>query len=141
MVVMVAEHPGPVGHSTVAGGGAGVPVASVGVDPRALLDADREETVARLDRLREDFAAVVDANRDANSDDEHDPEGHTIAYERSQTGALVRQSERHLAEVDAALERVASGAYGVCERCGRPIATGRLEARPTARTCISCARR
>jgi DnaK suppressor protein len=107
------------------------------VDPRELLDAEREQTEERLARLREDFAGVVDATRDANSDDEHDPEGHTIAYERSQTGALVRQAEQHLVEIDAALVRL----DGTCERCGQPIAAGRLEARPTARTCVTCAAR
>ena len=107
--------------------------------PRDLLAADRAETEERLARLRDDFSGVVDATRDANSDDEHDPEGHTIAYERSQTGALVRQAELHLAEVDAALIRVHHRTYGVCQACGGAIALGRLEARPTARTCIDCA--
>jgi DnaK suppressor protein len=111
------------------------------VDPRELLDAKREQTEERLARLREDFAGVVDATRDANSDDEHDPEGHTIAYERSQTGALVRQAEQHLVEIDAALVRLDNGTYGTCERCGQPIAAGRLEARPTAGTCVTCAAR
>lgn len=109
------------------------------MDPSDLLDADRVTTQERLARLRDDFSGVVDATRDANSDDEHDPEGHTIAYERSQTVALVQQAERHLAEIDAALGRVYDETYGACESCGRPIAAGRLEARPTARTCIGCA--
>ncbi|WP_433030613.1 TraR/DksA C4-type zinc finger protein [Actinomycetospora sp. CA-053990] len=33
---------------------------------------------------------------------------------------------------------MAAGTYGVCERCGRPIAPERLEARPAARTCVTC---
>ena len=107
------------------------------MSPHHRLVADRGSTEERLARLREDFAGVVDATRDANTDDEHDPEGQTIAYERSQTGALIRQAERHLVEIDAALERVRAGTYGICEVCGRPIAPGRLEARPTARTCVS----
>jgi DnaK suppressor protein len=111
------------------------------VNPRDLLAADREVTEERLARLRDDFTGVVDATRDANTDDEHDPEGHTIAYERSQTVALVRQAERHLVEIDAALARVQAGTYGVCASCGRPIAPARLEARPTAATCIECANR
>ena len=106
-------------------------------EPLILLAAERAETLARLAALREDFAGVVDASRDTNADDEHDPEGHTIAFERSQTGALVRQAERHLAEVDAAAERVAAGTWGRCEVCGEPIAPGRLQARPTARTCVA----
>ena len=103
------------------------------------LTADRVRTQARLAGLRSDYAEVVAASRDTNADDEHDPEGHTIAFERSQTGALVRQALGHLGEVDAALARVASGAYGRCEDCGGPIAPERLEARPTARTCLRCA--
>jgi len=82
---------------------------------------------------------MVAASRDSNADDEHDPEGATIAFERAQLASILKQATGDLAEVDAALERVADGTYGVCERCGRPIAPGRLEARPTARYCIACA--
>ena len=108
-------------------------------DARHRLAAERTETLRRLSSLTRDFDGVVAATRDSNADDEHDPEGATIAFEREQTGALVSQAQRHLAEIDAALERVAAGTYGTCERCGEPITEGRLEARPVARTCISCA--
>jgi len=108
-------------------------------DPRASLESERETVVRRLAALSHDFDEVVASSRDSNADDEHDPEGHTIAFERSQVSALMRQSQAHLAEVDAALARVDDGTYGVCERCGRPIPGGRLEARPTARTCVVCA--
>jgi RNA polymerase-binding transcription factor DksA len=70
---------------------------------------------------------------------EHDPEGTTIAFERSQIGALVTQVRRHVAEVDAALARLHEGSYGVCEVCGGAIGSARLEALPAARACISCA--
>ncbi len=106
---------------------------------RVRLEAERRQTVARLTDLSDDFDAVVAASRDTNADDEHDPEGATIAFERSQVQALVRQAREHLAEIAAALERVDAGTYGICEDCGRPIGEGRLEARPVARTCISCA--
>ena len=105
--------------------------------PQERLVADRRSTEERLARLRDDYAGVVAASRDTNADDEHDPEGQTIAYERSQTGALIRQAEQHLVEIDAALDRVDAGTYGTCELCGRPISPARLEARPTARTCVS----
>ena len=107
------------------------------MDSRTRLEADRAQTRARLAALREDYAGVVDASRDTNADDEHDPEGQTIAWERSQTGALVRQAQEHLREIDAALGRVADGTYGVCEVCGTPVPALRLEARPTARTCVA----
>ncbi|GEP33993.1 DnaK suppressor protein [Nocardioides szechwanensis] len=107
--------------------------------PRDRLLADRERTSARLATLRGDFRSVVDASRDTNADDEHDPEGATIAFERSQVYALVRQATQHLDEVDAALSRLDDGTYGRCEVCGNAIAAARLEVRPTARTCVACA--
>jgi len=93
----------------------------------------------RLASLTDDFDAVVAASLDDNADDEHDPEGATIAFERSQIGSLVRQVRQHLDEVDTALARLDAGTYGTCERCGGAIGEGRLEARPVARTCIRCA--
>ena len=108
--------------------------------PRASLEADRDQTLRRLAALTDDYAGVVAASRDSNADDEHDPEGATIAFERSQVDALVRQAREHLAAIDAALAKVAAGTYGLCEVCGEPIPDGRLEARPTARTCVEHAR-
>ena len=108
---------------------------------RERLEADRRHTLGRLADLTDDHAAIVAASRDTNADDEHDPEGTTIAFERSQVAALVRQAEAHLVEIDAAVARLDAGTYGVCARCGRPIGAARLEARPTARSCIRCASR
>ena len=104
--------------------------------PEQLLAEDREATEQRLADLRSEFTRVVDAAEGTNPDDEHDPEGSTIAYERTQLGALVQQTEGHLADIDAALGRVAEGTYGRCEVCGRPIPAARLEARPTATRCV-----
>ena len=110
-------------------------------DPVRALAEERRRTEERLADLTGDYAGIVEASADSNADDEHDPEGSTIAFGRSQVGALVKQARVHLAEVDAALGRVEDGTYGVCESCGQPIAPGRLEARPVARTCITCANR
>ena len=90
----------------------------------------------RSSRLTEDMAALVAASRDSNADDEHDPEGQTIGYERAQLSAVMHQTQAHLSEVEAALERVRTGTYGICEVCLQPIDVARLEARPTARTCV-----
>ncbi len=106
---------------------------------RELLDAERSLALARLAALTSDFDEMVAASLDSNADDEHDPEGTTIAFERSQVATLVLQVQGHLAEVDAAVDRLDRGTYGVCEQCGRSIAEARLEARPAARTCIDCA--
>ena len=103
----------------------------------ALLAAERARTEDRLAALRADFAGIVAASESSNADDEHDPEGATIAFERSQVDALIRAAERQLDEVAAAVERVRTGTYGVCSVCGEPIAPGRLEARPTTQTCVA----
>jgi DnaK suppressor protein len=92
-----------------------------------------------LATLTDDYGAMVAASRDSNADDEHDPEGATIGFERSQLGALVRQARLHVVEIDAAMERLDTGTYGLCEGCGGAIGEGRLDARPVARTCIQCA--
>ncbi|QYJ03248.1 TraR/DksA family transcriptional regulator [Nocardioides panacisoli] len=105
---------------------------------RQLLLAERERVQARLAELTGDYRNIVDASRDDNADDEHDPEGATIAFERSQVATVIEQTRRHLDELDAAVARVDAGTYGVCERCGRTIPAARLEARPVARTCVSC---
>ena len=106
---------------------------------RVLLEQERERRSALLPALRADIAAANSARQDSNVDDEHDPEGATIAFERSQIGALAAQAREHLAEVDRAMARLDDATYGTCERCGRPIPDERLEARPTARRCVTCA--
>ena len=107
---------------------------------RARLAEERARALRRLVELTEDFDGVVSASRDTNADDEHDPEGATIAFERSQISALARQARAHLEQVEAAVERLDEGTYGRCAQCGADIGDARLEARPAAATCITCAR-
>jgi DnaK suppressor protein len=104
------------------------------------LAEEHAAALAQIDALSREFDEVVAASRSSNADDEHDPEGATIAFERQQVVALLEQARRRLADVEAALARRESGDYGRCETCGRPIAPERLAARPAARTCIHCAR-
>lgn len=104
---------------------------------RGLLLALRADALARLGGLDEAHQEVVDAARGANVDDEHDPEGATIAFERAQLEALAGGAQRRLREVDAALARLAAGTYGTCAVGGEPVDDARLEARPTATTCVA----
>lgn len=101
----------------------------------------RATALASLAALADEHAAVVAASRDSNADDEHDPEGATIAFERAQVDALTRAAHGRLAEVDAALARLDAGRHGVCESCGAAIPAERLAVRPTATTCVACAGR
>lgn len=96
----------------------------------------RAAVEARLAGVTTSRSDVVDAARGANVDDEHDPEGATIAFERAQLEALAGDARVALAEVDAALARLDDGTYGVCAVGGEPIPAQRLAVRPTATTCV-----
>jgi len=72
-------------------------------------------------------------------DDEHDPEGSTVGFERALVIDLLSQAEADVAALEAALERFDAGTYGRCEPCGRAIPTERLAANPTTRACVGCA--
>ena len=106
--------------------------------PDPLAD-ERAAALAQIEALTREFDSVVAASRSSNADDEHDPEGATIAFERQQVAALLDQARRRLGDVEDALARTATGEYGRCTQCGRDIAPERLAARPQARTCIDCA--
>ncbi len=110
-------------------------------DPRALLEAERKAALERLAALERDFNDIVEAAGQANSDDEHDPEGATIAFERQHIAALLNQARGQLSQVEESVARLDAGRYGVCEICGQPVGAERLAARPTATTCIDCASR
>lgn len=107
------------------------------MDPRGRLQAALADNAAQLQALARQHDEIVAASRDSNADDEHDPEGATIAFERQQVVALLEQLQRTRADIERAL---VVDDYGTCERCGGDIGSERLEARPTARTCIACAR-
>lgn len=108
---------------------------------RAALQTRRRDANERLTALTRQFQDVIDAAEGANVDDEHDPEGATIAFERSQVDALARSAREDVVAVDAALERLDAGEYGRCEVCQEPILVARLLVRPTAQTCVPCAER
>jgi DnaK suppressor protein len=106
-----------------------------------MLQAERELALERVAALEREFAGLAEAASSAGTDDEHDPEGATLAFERQHAAALLEAARTQVSAVDAALERLAQGRYGVCEVCGQPIGAERLAARPSATTCVRCASR
>jgi DnaK suppressor protein len=105
------------------------------------LNFDREQTLGQIADLEREFAAIVASAADgsAGSDDEHDPEGATVAFERQHVAALLDRVRAHLEAIDAASRKLESGSYEICDICGRPIDAERLAARPAALTCVRCA--
>lgn len=55
--------------------------------------------------------------------------------------ALDVHATREIAQLRAALSRIADGTYGTCVICDEPIAEARLDALPTATVCVDCAAR
>ncbi len=109
------------------------------VKARQILEVERAQTVARLGALVDEFNGIVAASLDANADDEHDPEGATIAFEREQTAALRAQAVVHLNDLELALTRLERGTYGTCTTCGGPVGAERLRVLPVTESCTACA--
>ena len=108
--------------------------AETDVDFRALLEAERADLRAQLAELG--FGEAGGLKYDSNFADTSQ-----VTAERGEAEALAGELRDALAEVEAAIARLADGTYGRCEQCGQPIAPARLEAKPAARRCIACASR
>jgi DnaK suppressor protein len=106
---------------------------------RGRLLADRSALAEQIAALDQQFDAFVRSTELVATDDEHDPEGHTIAFERQQVAALLRDARGKLAALDEALARLDTDDYGSCTRCGDAISPERLEALPGSAHCIRCA--
>ena len=106
---------------------------------RDALELERTMTLGRVQALNAELNGIIADAVDTNADDEHDPEGSTIAYERARFTALLADAQSHLNDLDRALVRLADGNYSICEKCQRTIPPERLEALPACRTCIECA--
>lgn len=104
-----------------------------------LLTEERRRAAGRHQSASEELRDIVAAADGANTDDEHDPEGATIAFERARVAALLDDAESQLRAVDRAIERLAAGSYGRCVQCGQPIGAERLRARPAVEHCLACA--
>lgn len=105
----------------------------------ALLQERRLTDIAEAQRMAESLGILLSSRSESTADDEHDPEGPTLSSEWSRLHALRSDAAHDITAVDAALERLHRGTYGVCARCGEPIGVDRLRARPTAELCIRCA--
>ena len=105
----------------------------------AVVDTDHKRTLRQVESLQRSVACIVEAAQLTSTDDEHDPEGATIAYERAQATALLRQAIADLDALAAVRASLLSDRDVSCADCGRPIGLERLAALPTARRCIGCA--
>jgi len=102
---------------------------------------DTDEIRARLMQHKAELRKRV------NTIHEHarDPLEQDSAEQAAQLGnvavvtALESEAVQQIAEIDAALQRLEAGTYGVCVTCGEPVGEGRLKVRPAATQCRDCA--
>ncbi len=66
--------------------------------------------------------------------------GDPTVYTWERNLARREQAKDKLEKLEAALQRMEEGKYGVCEACGQAIELERLAALPTATLCVACAR-
>jgi DnaK suppressor protein len=102
------------------------------VDYRSLLEDERHSLEEQLREMGYGDASKVEY--DSNFADSSQ-----VTAERGEAEALAAQLQDALADVMKALNKLDAGTYGVCERCGKPIAPARLEAKPASAFCIDCA--
>jgi RNA polymerase-binding transcription factor DksA len=102
-------------------------------------EASLREEQARLEsELAElGYATATDTGLDYDS---NFADTSQVTAERGESEALAKELRHSLADVVTALERIASGTYGLCAVCGKEIAPDRLEAMPAVTTCIEDAK-
>jgi RNA polymerase-binding transcription factor DksA len=110
-------------------------------DPRTTLVRLRDQLTAELEDTHRALQEIRRLRADRSDDDEHDPEGSPLSGEWSRLDGRHRAARQRVLDVETALGRLDADRYGVCERCGAPIAPGRLEVLPTATRCVHCADR
>jgi RNA polymerase-binding protein DksA len=107
---------------------------------KRLLD-ERERVQEALDYLHEENPGSMEDETQEIPSDNHPGDVATITLDREIDYTLEENSERLLAAIDAALQRIEDGTYGTCTNCGQPIATERLDALPYTTQCIDCKRK
>jgi RNA polymerase-binding transcription factor DksA len=108
---------------------------------RSRLQEERRLAEAQISAMLAQLVEIIESSQFVATDDEHDPDGSTVAFERSKTSALLAHAQNRLSEVGSALGRLDAGTFGICEGCGARIPLERLIARPIARRCVRCAAR
>ena len=100
--------------------------------------AARADAEARFAWLAAQIEGLAEQQALTTHDDEHDPEGVTIAYERAQLLGLLAGAQDEIAALDRARSRLVTDTYGRCLSCGTIIPDPRLEALPGAEMCLDC---
>lgn len=103
------------------------------------LEALRTTTQARLASLQRGYDELATTGDDVGAgDDEGGSEADVSVVERDRLRAQIGEERLMLEAIDGAFERAANRNWQQCRLCAEPIGHERLEALPTADTCVSC---
>ena len=105
-----------------------------------LLD-ERRRVKEALDYIHEENRGQLEDDREEIPSDNHPGDMATSTFDRELDATLEGNEERLLQAIDAALQRIEDGTYGICSKCGEAIPEERLEALPWTTVCIDCKRR
>ena len=106
---------------------------------RNVLERERATYLEQANSLQEEAELLVAEMEPGDIQfDEESGEGGTVAVDRERDLTLSAQALEAVEEINAALAKIDSGKYGVCEGCGELIPKLRLEALPYARLCMAC---
>jgi RNA polymerase-binding protein DksA len=110
---------------------------------REILEEERQRVLDAISYLHEETpGSLADETEEvAGTVDNHLGETATATLDREIDYSLEENSEQVLRSIDAALQRIDEGTFGICATCGRPISEERLEAIPYATQCIDCRRK
>ena len=107
---------------------------------RRELNSRRRSYREQVERLAAAADELAEAGQTPDLGDEQGfGEADPISVERDRLLSLRAMARQRLDDIDAAVRRLESGAYGACRTCRRPIPMARLEAVPEATQCVSCA--
>jgi RNA polymerase-binding transcription factor DksA len=104
-------------------------------DLRTSLEQERSDLRARLAEMGLSDGAG-DLSFDSNFADSSQ-----VTAERGEVEALAGSLRESLGDVEGAIAKLDTDAFGICEGCGQSISPDRLEAKPAARLCMECASR
>ncbi|MBV2186351.1 MAG: TraR/DksA family transcriptional regulator [Rhizobium sp.] len=103
------------------------------------MNTEKYEQILR-DRQRELFTRLHKINADIASGRDPDSEEQATQAENDEVlDELGEVGEKELKAIDAALDRITKGTFGICAKCGQPISEERLAAVPYAPLCQECA--
>ncbi len=99
----------------------------------------RDKLLVRREGLVGQVQAAEAYSRERDAEATQDPADMAAnAYTKELMMSMSTNDRQLLESIDAALQRIADGAYGKCIHCGEPILEKRLEAVPWARHCLRC---